>query len=60
MLIQEMFQQIQSQLKEAQVAAIRSVNDLDPAVSFGNDAQVDDPDVRQAGSDHQSRQALRI
>jgi hypothetical protein len=60
MLIQEMLQQIQSQLKEAQVATICSVNDLDPAVSFGNDAQVDDPDVGQAGSDHQSGQALRI
>ena len=60
MLVQEMLQQIQSQLKETQVAAVGSVNDLDPAVSFGNYAQVDDPDVSQAGSDHQSGQALRI
>jgi hypothetical protein len=59
MLVQEMLQQIQSQLKEAQVATIGSVDDLDPSVSFGDDAQVDDPDVRQASSDHQSGQALR-
>ena len=60
MLIQEMLQQIQAQLKEAQVATIGSVNDLDPTVSFGHYAQVDDPDVGQAGSNHQSGQALRI
>ena len=60
MLVQEMLQQIQSQLKEAQVASISAVNDFDPAVSFGNYTQVDDPNVSQAGSDHQSGQALRI
>ena len=60
MLVQEMLQQIEPQLKEAQVATIGSVNDLDPAVSFGNYTQVDDPNIGQAGSDHQSGQALRI
>ena len=59
MFIQEMVEQAQAKLEEAQVTAISAVNDLDPIISFGNHTQEDDPDVGQASSDQQTSQACR-
>ncbi len=36
------------------------MNDLHPIISFGDDAQVDDPDVSKASCDHQPGQPGRV
>ena len=60
MFIQEMLQQVQAQLEKAQVTAVRSVDDFDPVVSFGQRTQMNDPDVSQASGDHEPSQAPRV
>jgi hypothetical protein len=50
-----MLEQFQTQLKEAEVATVGSMDDLDSAISFGDHTQVDNPDVGQARGDHQAR-----
>jgi hypothetical protein len=59
-LIQEVFEQVQAQLKETQITAVSAMDDLDPAISGSDCAQVDDPDVGQASRDHQAGQALGV
>ena len=51
-----MFEQVQAEFEEAQVTAVRTVDDFDPIISLGNDAQVDNPDVGQASCNHQPSQ----
>ena len=60
MLIQEMLQQVQVELEQAQVTAAGAVYDLDAAVPLGNDAQIDDPEIGQAGCDNQAGQACGV
>ena len=55
-----MFQQVQAKLEEAQITAVRAMDNLDPAIPLGDHTQVDDPDVGQASRDHQPGQALWI
>ena len=54
MLVQEVFEQVQAKLEETQVTAVSAMDDLDPIVSLGDHAQVDDPDVGQASCDHEA------
>lgn len=60
MLVQEMLDQVQAELEETQVTPIGSMNGLDPAMLLGYHAQIDDPDVGQAGCDHQAGQTRRV
>jgi hypothetical protein len=53
-----MVEQDQAKLEEAQVTAIGAMNDLDPIIPLGNDIQVDDPSIGQAGRDHQPSQPI--
>jgi hypothetical protein len=46
-----MLKKIQAELEETQIATVRSMYGLDPAVLLGNYAQVDDPNVSQASSE---------
>jgi len=54
-LIEKMLKQVQAKLKEAQVTTVCAMDNLDPTISFGKDAQVHDPDISQAGCNHQAR-----
>ncbi|MCP4544282.1 MAG: hypothetical protein GY832_44785 [Chloroflexi bacterium] len=54
MLINEMIEQTQSKLEEAQITTIRAMNDLDLVILLGNRPQIDDPDVSQASSNKQA------
>jgi hypothetical protein len=56
MLIQQMFKQTQAKLEKAQVAAVSPMDDSYPVILLGHGTEKHDPDVRQAGSDHQPRQ----
>ena len=60
MFVQEMIEQTQAELKEAQVTTVSAMNDLDPIISFSNHTQIDDPDVGQTSSDQQASQTLWI
>jgi hypothetical protein len=57
--VQKVFEQVQAQVKEAQVTPVSAMDDRDPSVLLGDDAQVDDPDVGQARCDHQACQVGR-
>jgi hypothetical protein len=41
MLIQDVIEQVQAQLEEAQVTAVSAMNDTDPAIPLGHNAQND-------------------
>jgi hypothetical protein len=53
-------EQIQAKAKKTQVTSVGAMDDLDPAIPFGNHTQIHDPDIGQAGCDHQTRQSRRI
>jgi hypothetical protein len=53
-------QQAQPQAKEAQVAPIPSMQLLEPAVTQGTHAEIDQPQIGQARGDQQAREPLRI
>ena len=58
-VFEKMFQEAQSELKQAQVTAVGAM-DLSPPVSVhSHSAQIDDPVVSQAGPDHESRESVR-
>ena len=60
MLIQQMFKQTLAKLEKAQVAAVSPMDDSYPVILLGHGTEKHDPDVRQAGSDHQPRQLQRV
>ena len=55
-----MFEQRQSQSKETQVTTVGAMDDFHPVIPFGDDSQVDEPNVCQTGRDHQPSQALWV
>ena len=60
MFIQEVLEQAQAKLEQAQITTICAVNDNDPILKYGQRAQEDDPNVSQASRDHQAREPRRI
>ena len=59
-LIQDVIEQVQAQLKEAQVTAVSAMNDSDPPIPLGHYTQMDDPDVSQTSGNHETRQTLGV
>src|SRR5450759_178154 len=57
--VQAVVQEGQAQLKQAQIAAVRPMDDLLPPLEMAEGTKVDHPDVGQAGGDQQPGQALR-
>jgi hypothetical protein len=55
-----MFQQIETQLKQTQITPIRPMDDRYPFVPFGDYAQIDDPNVSQTSSYHQTGYTLWV
>ena len=55
-----MIQQGQTQVEQTPITAVGAMNGFDPIGSQGNAAKVDDPQVSQAGGDHQITEPLRV
>ena len=55
-----MLQQVQTQLEQAQIAAVWAMDDCHPFLFLGNDTQIDDPNVSQAGGNEQARHTFRL
>ncbi|MCB0204484.1 MAG: hypothetical protein KDH89_06660, partial [Anaerolineae bacterium] len=55
-----MIEQIQTQLEEAQIAAISAMNDSAPAMEMSLDTEIDDPDVSQASGNQNSGNTLWV
>ena len=55
-----MVKQMQPELKQAPITAVRAMNDRIPAVAPTGRAQIDHPQVRQAGRQQQARQPLGL
>ncbi len=50
----------QAESKQAQITAVLAVQPLQPAVAHGADAEIDDPEIGQAGGDQQAREPCGI
>lgn len=59
-MIQEIVQQAQAQLKQAQIAPMAAMDVRHPALVMRHRPQVNEPQVGQAGRQHQAGHAHRI
>ena len=59
-MVEQIGQEPQAELEQAQVTAVRPMNDGQPVVIVGHRAQANDPQIGQAGGDQQSTDLLRI
>src|SRR6266508_3910530 len=53
MILEGAGEQPQPQTKQAEITAVLTVQPLHPLIAHGTDAQIDDPQIRQAGSNQQ-------
>lgn len=60
LFFQQMMQQTQARLKQAQVTAIGAMDDRHPAIPLGDGSQIDDPDVGQTHGNQQACQPFGI
>ncbi len=51
-MIEKITQQPQAQLEQAEITAVTPMNDRQPVVFMRDPAQVNDPQVSQAGGEH--------
>jgi hypothetical protein len=58
--IEKMFQQIETQLKQTQITPVGAMGDSYPAVSFGYDTQINDPNVSQTSGYQQAGNPLWV
>ena len=59
-MVEQVVQQPQAELKQAQVTAVTPMNNWQPVVILRNRAQANDPQIRRAGGDQQPTDRLRI
>ena len=60
MVVQEVVQHIETELEQAEIAAICAVNDTMEAGFHGQGTEIDDPEISQASSQHQMSDTSRV
>ena len=59
-MVEQIIQETQAQLEQAQITAVAPMNEGLPLVALSQGAQVNDPQVSQAGGQHQPRNPLGV